>query len=121
MTNPELQAESRLYRVVDEQYHDGYIDVHGEWRFGSSKTRLLMQTYPILSVTPKGCWIHVHDRKRFVLDTSVKRFAHKTPTEAYQSFVARKQAQIRILKSRLERANTAEKQGRVAWDELLDK
>ena len=31
MTNPELQAESRLYRVVDEQYHDGYIDDHDDW------------------------------------------------------------------------------------------
>lgn len=67
----------------------------------------------VLKHTPCGVWLthneHPHDdqylqvldKPRWVSATSKKRWAYPTKREAYQSFVARKQAQHRIISSQL--------------------
>lgn len=72
----------------------------------------------VLRVTPKGCWVKEaskpgdlfgfsytpDSRARFVLSGSTKRHAHETKQVAFQSYIRRLGAQIRILKSQLESA-----------------
>lgn len=74
-----------------------------------------LRTYKVVKLTAKGAWVvpiyagywHADDDRRFVLAKSRKRFACPTLEEARASFVARKSAQIRIYKARIERAESA--------------
>lgn len=89
---PVLQAKpSHLYRVYDECEEDG---VPYFYSF----------PYKIIKETPCGKWILLGQhpvKKRFVLNTSVKRFAHETIEAAINDYVRRKTAQVRILQSQV--------------------
>ena len=66
----------------------------------------------VLKHTPKGVWLSPyphcatpnHDNARFVLNQSRKRYACATKEAARESYVARKQKQIRIYKARIQDA-----------------
>lgn len=58
--------------------------------------------FAVVSTTPKGVWLDDFGRSRFVLQGARKRFACPTIPEAYESFRARKQAQLRILQRQIE-------------------
>lgn len=89
---PVLQAKpTHLYRVYDECEEDG---VPYFYSF----------PYKIIKETPCGKWILLSQhpvKKRFVLNTSVKRFAHETIEAAIEDYVRRKTAQVRILHSQI--------------------
>lgn len=90
--------EDILWRVEAKRY-SVCIDPERE-EYGVTDPVLEALWYPITKRTPKGAWI----RGRFVLLTARKRYACNTLSEAIESFKARKQKQIRILKAQLKRA-----------------
>jgi hypothetical protein len=99
------QGHGVLYRIESSRVSGGDIDECGEWRQGQGFSRLYAHTFVVLKVTKCGKWIrdHAGDR-RFILDTSRKRFAHETIELALASFRARRERQIGILSARLRAA-----------------
>lgn len=69
---------------------------------------LRLTHYKITRKTPKGCWVEEYTgRERFVLDNARKRWAYPTEALARESFIARKEFQIRHLTRQLEHAESA--------------
>lgn len=78
--------------------------------------RLLLEVFKSVKKTPAGHWIvplytsnsdfvpYIGNKKRWVSDTSIKRYAYPTRKEAFTSFKARKARQIKILTTQLNRA-----------------
>ncbi len=66
-----------------------------------------LRRYPVLKRTPKGAWLDIFGRRRFVLVSARKRYASPTIEEARESFLARKAAQRRILLARLRDVDAA--------------
>lgn len=70
--------------------------------------RLSLNEYRVIKHTPKGVWLDVGiGDRRLVLRNSRKRFACPTKKEALESFIARKECQIKIFEHRLQTARTA--------------
>jgi len=89
--------EAQSYSSVDE-----FDNVY------TSSPQLRLDTFPVLSETPKGVWLDIAGvTRRFVLMGARKRWACPTEPEARESFIARKQRQIRILEAQLDRARTS--------------
>jgi hypothetical protein len=64
--------------------------------------------YEVISHTPKGVWVYdYYGHPKFVLRAARKRWACPTKEEAIQSFLARKERQIKILRNQLSQATTA--------------
>lgn len=61
-----------------------------------------LKRYEVTKTTPAGAWIDNYGTKKFVLNGSGKRFAHETPSWAWESFVARKNKQHHHAKVALE-------------------
>ena len=91
------------FRIDDVRHAscDEYGDV------SSTYSACYLRQYNVSSVTPKGVWLDVYGRKRFVLRGARKRFACPSFDEAVESFKARKAAQKRIYAARLKRADEA--------------
>ena len=90
-------------RDIRERYHrvDAYED-------GPNIT-IYTTSYPVISKTPCGVWIDTtyymgSYSKRFINNSWRKRWACPTVEEALQSFIARKECQIRKLKYQLQSA-----------------
>jgi hypothetical protein len=92
------------YRYDDRTYV--CIDEWGE-AYGSGDTSVECRSYPLLKKTTKGAWIGDKIYKKWVSNTSKKRFAYPTKEEALKSFILRKKRQINILEKRLDRAKIA--------------
>lgn len=92
--------------------------------FGDGKVGLRLSEFIEVKKTPKGCWIcpaltfngvttpipcykSNADHWKLVLDESRKKYACETKELALESFIRRKQRQIRILKHQLAIAETA--------------
>lgn len=85
--------------------------------FATSDTTIELEEFRVIRTTPKGVWLAHHDLwphdpdvktgETFVLNGTGRRFAHPTRELALQSFIARKQRQIKILRQQLTRAETA--------------
>lgn len=75
--------------------------------YGPACLRILLHKYRVTRLTPKGAWIKLVLDEKFVLLTARKRFACPTIEEAAESFKRRKEAQVRKLKSQLDRAEKA--------------
>jgi hypothetical protein len=85
---------------------------------------IYLETYYLYKETEKGYWISPYpdwdeqefkwmgDKLRWVSKTSRKRFAYPTKEEALTSFIARKNRQIKLLKTNLEWVRTALDQAR---------
>lgn len=71
---------------------------------GPGRTEVVLLEFPVIGVTRKGVRLSTG---RFVLLNAHKRYACPTESEARESFLARKRAQIRILKARLTRAESS--------------
>lgn len=92
----ESEPEGRhLYRFIDTATENG-VNVY-------------RQEYRVVRETPCGVWIDDYSfaKGRFVLLGTRKQFAHETPDEAAQSFLARKKRQVGILTHQLYRAKDA--------------
>ena len=58
--------------------------------------RIIIDQYHVIKKTPMGKWIRIPypKKKRFVLDSGLKRFAHETKEGALKSLSARKRVQL---------------------------
>lgn len=79
-----IDADSDLYRV--------------------SSARLVLRQFEIISETPKGKWVSDYGIKRWVSNSSRKRYCHETKELAMESYILRKKAYIRHCETRLRRA-----------------
>lgn len=91
------------YRYEDVRHAN--IDEWGD--VGDTYTEVYLREYQLLKVTPKGVWLDRYGTRRFVLRDARKRFACPTIEEAQKSFLARKNAQIRIYQERIDNARRA--------------
>ena len=80
------------------RYHDNVT-----WYEGRDPEAIIsLEQYKVTKTTPAGAWIDNYGTKKFVLNGSGKRFAHETPSWAWESFVARKRKQHHHAKLALE-------------------
>jgi hypothetical protein len=75
-------------------------------------TEVKLTEYKSIKETRCGHWIkptglYQYDRKRWISNTTKKRFAYPTKTEAMKSFIRRKELQIWHTEYRLSLANQA--------------
>lgn len=106
-----------LYRYEDRTYSRGVNEFDDP--LPGYTLRVELYEYPIVKRTPKGAWIYtglcfpmpldLEDRKeqRFVCLTRRKKYACETKEDAMESFRARKQRQISILRAQLQHAKNA--------------
>lgn len=111
-----------LYRY-EETHYAPPADEFGDASRGPGSCEVHLREYRIIRRTPKGYWVALDlgdfgiSSERFVLASSRKRFACPTEAEARESFRARKRAQIRIYRARIERTEQALR----AFDRLVAK
>jgi hypothetical protein len=104
MPEPTLEV---WYRVEDRTYSTCSIDAAGSEQYGTAVTIRTLK-FPVLKLTPRGAWLDTGaGSKRFALREAQRRYACPTLEEARESFRARKQAQIRILREQIERIDYA--------------
>lgn len=75
---------------------DGYVNEDDNGVFVAS--------YPVISETKAGVWVEGHGLRHFVLNGDGKRWAYPTEAAAWESFAARKAAQLHILAAHHDRA-----------------
>lgn len=79
-----------------------WVDEH------SSETRVQCEHLPVRKVTPCGVWLGAVGKTGwFVLRSARKRYACPTKAEAWESFVARKKRQLRVLRAQAEHVEEA--------------
>lgn len=96
----------------EQVYHryEGYTD--------AERTIIDHYHFTVARRTPKGVWLKVWGKEKFVLDTGQKRFAYPTIKEARASFIARKKRHIRLLSAQLNAAEILlDKALAGEWDE----
>jgi hypothetical protein len=91
------------YRYDDIVYSNGFDEWGDSIISDYMRVEVDLKRFPVTKRTPKGVWL---DYTRFVLNSSRKRYACPTIEEARESYIARKNAQIRILKAQLNRAES---------------
>lgn len=90
------------------RYEDVRHAIVDEWdNVESTYTAVYLHKYPLLKETPKGGWIDIYGTRKFVLLTARKKFAVPTIEQAKESFIARKNAQIRHNQKRIDDAKQA--------------
>lgn len=99
------KAEEYLYRYKERE--DAYYDPEYEriYRLG---TKVELFKYRVLSYTPCGAWIHYYgnsSNKKFINFNWKKKFACKTPEDALDCFIARKNRHSAILTRQLKIVN----------------
>jgi len=103
------KSETYLYRYEEVRYSRG-VDQYDNPLPGYN-LQVHLNKYKVISTTLKGVWIKPWDSwtadKKFVLLSARKRFACPTKEEAAEAFKARKNAQIKILSTKLEQAKQA--------------
>jgi hypothetical protein len=96
------------YRYEEQRYAPS-LDEYDR-PMGRGTIQLHLREYAVIKTTPKGVWLEsqqyrftrgVISDRRFVLREARKRFACPTKEEALVSFLARKNRQLRILKSQI--------------------
>lgn len=86
-----------LYRYVDSRC--GHLD---EWdNLSYTTSHIYLKIYEITSITPCGYNIDMYGKRKWVSNSSKKRFAYPTTDEAWKSFKIRKERQRKILKEQL--------------------
>ena len=117
--------------------YDEYL-VNWDYNTNRANVRLYLTTYKLIRKTPCGYWIKeikkhapfllkpneeliisktspLKPNERWVSSTSKKRIAYPTKKEAIESYIARKERQLSILKYQIGRAQ----EGLIAAEELL--
>ena len=68
-------------------------------------SKLYISEFDVIKETPKGYWCLVWDKRKFILKGSNgKRYAYVTKKDALNGFIKRKERQILINKTYIERA-----------------
>lgn len=89
------------YRYVDRQGTDFGTDASGESYPVNTYVEIVLETFEVLSFTPKGFWIKDHDKKRFISHVWRKKYAQLNMAEARTAFRIRKELQHKILTKQL--------------------
>jgi len=63
--------------------------------------RPMLWEFEIIRHTPKGCFIQVGQKTKFVLNSAKNRYAYETVDLAKEAFIRRKRNEIAILKNRI--------------------
>jgi hypothetical protein len=100
-------SKNYLYRYQEQSYSIG-VDQFDNPLPGYHLI-IELYSYRVIRETSKGVWINDYGKDRFVLLTARKKFACRTKEEALESFIARKNRQIKILSDQLEKAKLAKK------------
>jgi hypothetical protein len=97
------------YRYEDVALPNGYFDVDGEYvTSGPSTIRVELRECKVVRETPKGVWVEKFDgHETFVRHSATKKYAYSTLEEARKGFIARKNAQLRILNAGVRRCQHA--------------
>lgn len=91
-----------LYRYVDSRCP--HLD---EWdNLSHTTSHIYLKTYEITSTTPCGYNINMYGMRKWVSNSSKKRFAYPTIEEAWKSFRIRKARQQKILKEQLKQVES---------------
>jgi len=100
-----IEEPKRLYRYADVAYGSIFDEDYST----SYTVKIELLEYEVIKRTKKGVWIlSVHGGKdHFVLLNAKKKFAYATKEEALESFLRRKNSQIKILKNKLAQAEMA--------------
>ena len=61
----------------------------------------ILWEFEVIKYTPKGCFIQVGRKKRFILKHASKHWAHPSAELAMEGFRRRKKVEISILKQRI--------------------
>ena len=72
--------------------------------YDSPTPHLRMHKFLVVKETPAGKWINDYGGRRWVSNTTRKRFAHPTEDEAREAYRHRKLAYVRHSRDRLRRA-----------------
>ena len=70
------------------------------FRYTNYKDSIYLNKFPIIRKTLKGCWIkddEYKDTERFILNNSLRGFAHSTREDALNAFACRKRKQLDII------------------------
>lgn len=100
-------SEKIFYRYVSKTKHHIYFNVDGDYHdTGMSTPYLELKIYHCFKETPKGFWIvRPYDNngvnKRWVSNSSAKRFAYPTKAEALESYIKRANRRLKILNGQL--------------------
>lgn len=98
------QGHGVMYRIESRRISAGFDD-WGDPSPGAGHSQLYAHVFVVLKVTKCGKWIRDYGgNRRFILDTSRKRFAQETLELSLESFRARRKRQIGILQARLRAA-----------------
>lgn len=97
----------KLFRYEDRVYSTCEISPSGSERYGTTPVRLECHEFEVIKETPCGFWIDWIFSKKWVSKTSRKRFAYPTKEQAKASFRIRKERQIQIHQTIINRANEA--------------
>lgn len=101
----QAKVEMVLYRYREGQVGEIYDTCPKE---AAKAMRLYLDSYPVIKSTPCGCWIDLGwGRKKFVNLNAQRKWAHESLDDAMQSFVARKNRQVLILRHQLVKAEAA--------------
>lgn len=97
MTTKTDKQVTELYR-----YEDAFLDGH------SSEPELVLHTFKVIKITPQGYWFYDDARsfkKRWVHNSSRKRYAYETRELALNSFIIRKRFHLMHLLRKFKAAN----------------
>lgn len=95
-----------MYRY-EETHFAPPADEMGDPGRGAGTTEVIRHAYPVIRETPRGWWLDLGHRRRFVLRGAHRRFACTTDAAARASFFARKDKQIEILRAQIRCAQRA--------------
>lgn len=93
-----------VYYRYDSRYEEsGYMDESGDYRtLAGGAVIIQLRKFTVTKKTEKGVWVNNgYGMTKFILDNARKRYAYPTQALAWESFIARKEKQIRILKRQL--------------------
>jgi hypothetical protein len=95
------------FRYEDVAYAQG-VDEYGDIIPGEPTIRVLLRKCKVLRETPKGVWVEKYAGDEvFIRNSATKKYAYSTIEEAKKGFIARKNAQLRILRAGVVRASKA--------------
>jgi len=99
-------ASEKWFRVEEISYASALDEYDNP--IGTSRLELRVRQFDVKKVTPKGVWLDLGwGDARFVRTNARKQYACPTLELAMESFKARKQRQIKLLTSQLQRAERA--------------
>lgn len=84
-------------------------DISKVYRYDIRYNRVTLSTYTVKRKTTFGYWIKIPDRAtlRFINVHTLKQFAYPTKEKAMVGFIARKDAQLRILTRKIDEIKRA--------------